>query len=262
MTGTLDIPLIKMVLVYSLLIIPFLIMHKLKLKYTKQVLWAILRMTVQLTFVGLYLNYIFEMQNFLVTLLWIVVMLTITNFVVINRAGLKSKIFFAPTILSISISTFSILLFFVPFVISPNPTFDARYMIPVAGMVLGNALRANVISLERFYSSVHNAKEQHLTYLMMGASLEEAIAPHFRAAAKVAISPIIATIATAGISSLPGMMTGQILGGTFPIVAIKYQIAIMICIFTVMAISTYLNIRLSIKRAFDEFGMLREDIFE
>ena len=261
MSETLDIPLLKMMFMYALLIVPIFILAKLKFNVTREVVWAVLRMTVQLTLVGLYLKYIFELNSLLITSLWIAVMLVMTNVVVINRAGLNIKLFLASNMVSITFSTIATVLFFVIFVISPDPLFDARYMIPVTGMILGNTLRANVITLERFYSSVHDKKEQHLTYLMMGATLEEAIMPHFKTAVRAAISPTIASMATIGVVSLPGMMTGQILGGTFPLVAIKYQIAIMICIFSVMTISAYLNIRLTLNKAFDGYGMLRDDVF-
>lgn len=260
MNATVDIPVIKMVVMYSLVALPVIVLAKMKLGFTGEVLWAILRMTVQLTLVGLYLNYIFEMNSIFVTSLWIAIMLVVTNFVVIRRAGVNLKLFFAPVMWSISLSALGTVGFFVVFVVSPAPVFDARYLIPVTGMVLGNALSANVIALERFYSSVYSAREQHLTYLMMGATLDEAIEPHFKAALKAAVSPIIASIATIGITSLPGMMTGQILGGAFPIVAIKYQIAIMVCIFSVMTIAAYMNIKLTVKRTFDEYGMLRDDV--
>jgi len=252
----------KMLLMFCILIIPILTLARLRLGFTREILWSVLRMTVQLSLVGLYLKYIFALNSIAVTSLWIITMLVVTNIVVIRRSGLSRKIFFWPTMLSVFFSTLITVAFFVGFVISPDPVYDARYLIPITGMLLGNTLRANVITLERFYSSVKDTREQHLTYLMLGASLEEAVMPHFRAAVKAAVSPTIASMATIGVVSLPGMMTGQILGGAFPVEAIKYQIAIMVCIFTAMTLASYFNIKLTLKRAFDPYCMLRDDIFE
>ncbi len=78
---------------------------------------------------------------------------------------------------------------------------------------------------------------------------------------KAAINPTIAGMATMGLVSLPGMMTGQILGGSESWLAVKYLIAIMICIFTSSTIASIINLKLSMNIAFNEFDVLKEDIF-
>lgn len=97
---------------------------------------------------------------------------------------------------------------------------------------------------------------------MLGASRGEAVQPFLREAVKAAINPTVAGMATMGLVSLPGMMTGQILGGADPWVAVKYQIAIMLCIFTSTALAALLNLRLSIHLAFNAFDGLREDLLD
>jgi putative ABC transport system permease protein len=150
---------------------------------------------------------------------------------------------------------------FILFSIKPDPLYDARYLIPIIGMVLGNCLRSNVLSLERFYSSIRKNEKEYMTYLLLGATLREAIRPYLKDAIKAAVAPSIATMATMGIVSLPGMMTGQILGGSLPATAIKYQIGIMICIFTAMVLAAFVNILLSLSVAFDEQQRLNLNIF-
>jgi putative ABC transport system permease protein len=122
-------------------------------------------------------------------------------------------------------------------------------------------MRGNVIALERFYSGIRQNEKEFITYQMLGASLSEATRPYWRSAMRAAIAPSLSTMATIGIVSLPGMMTGQILGGSTPITAIKYQIAIMICIFSSMIISAACNILLTNRAAFNAYGMLKQDIF-
>ena len=128
-------------------------------------------------------------------------------------------------------------------------------------MILGNCLRSNVLSLERFYSGIRKNENEFMTYLMLGANLREAVRPYLRDAVKAAINPSVATMGTMGIVSLPGMMTGQILGGALPMTAIKYQIGIMICIFVAMVIAAFLNILLSLPVAFDDHQRLKQNIF-
>jgi len=129
-------------------------------------------------------------------------------------------------------------------------------------MILGNCLQGNVIALERFYSALRKNENEYRTYLMLGATRWEAVRPYFREAVKAAINPTIAGMATMGLVSLPGMMTGQILGGSEPWLAVKYQIAIMICIFTSSTIASIINLKLSVNIAFNEFDVLKEEIFE
>jgi len=123
-------------------------------------------------------------------------------------------------------------------------------------MVLGNILRSNVIGLDRFYSELGRREHEYIHYIFLGASFKEAVKPFLREAFKAAVTPQIATLATIGLVALPGMMTGQILGGSSPSVAIKYQIMIMIAIFVSVSISTFLSIYFSTKLSFDKFGRL------
>lgn len=81
--------------------------------------------------------------------------------------------------------------------------------------------------------------------------------PYYKEAVKSSINPVLASIETMGLVALPGMMTGQILGGSIPITAIKYQIAIMIAIFITRYFSIHLAIILSGLRSFNEFDVLK-----
>jgi putative ABC transport system permease protein len=130
----------------------------------------------------------------------------------------------------------------------------------MAGMILGNCLSGNVVGLERFYSALRRNEAEYLTFLLLGATRDEAIAPYFRDAVRAALNPTIAGMATMGLVALPGMMTGQILGGSEPWLAVKYQIAIMLAIFASTTLAVYLNLKLSIRKAFNELDVLRSDI--
>ena len=89
----------------------------------------------------------------------------------------------------------------------------------------------------------------------------QALKPYFKESFLAAITPTIASMATIGLVSLPGMMTGQILGGSIPIVAIKYQIAIMFSIFYTEYFSTMLSVLFSLKVGFNELDVLNQNIF-
>ncbi len=259
MTTDLSIP--AVLSMYALLLLPLAAMFHLQLGVVRDTLVAVARMTIQLLLVGLYLKYIFQLNNALVSLLWVAGMMVVANFSILKNAGLERRLFFWRSLAGVAASTLLVSAWFILVAIRPDPPYDARYMVPIVGMVLGNCLRSNVLSLERFYSGIRRNENEFTTYLLLGADLHEAVRPYLRDALRAAVNPTIATMATMGIVSLPGMMTGQILGGSMPATAIKYQIGIMLCIFTSMVVAALANIRLSLPVAFDDHQRLRPGIF-
>ncbi|NLX25318.1 MAG: iron export ABC transporter permease subunit FetB [Lentisphaerae bacterium] len=256
-----DLSIASMLAMYGLMVVPLAIFFYLQLGLIRDTLEAMLRMTVQLILVGLYLKYIFQWNNPLVSLAWVAVMMIVANTSTLKKAGLRCRLLFWRTLASIAGSTLLTSGWFIVVSIRPDPIYEARYLVPITGMILGNCLRSNVLSLERFYSGIRKNEEEFTTYLMLGATLREAVRPYLRDALKAALNPSIATMATMGIVSLPGMMTGQILGGALPVEAIKYQIGIMFCIFTSTAVAALTNILLSLPAAFDDHQRLNHAIF-
>ena len=256
-----DLSITSMLWMYALMLVPLAIFFYLQLGIIRDTLFSLLRMTIQLILVGLYLKYVFQLNSAFVSLLWVVIMLLVANLSILSKAGLKRRLFFWRALVGVAGSTLLVSGWFILVAIRPDPIYDARYLVPITGMILGNCLRSNVLSLERFYSGIRRNENEFITYLMLGATLREAVRPYLRDSIKAAVNPSVATMATMGIVSLPGMMTGQILGGAMPMEAIKYQIGIMICIFTSMVVASLVNILLTLPVAFDDHQRLNEDIF-
>jgi putative ABC transport system permease protein len=128
-------------------------------------------------------------------------------------------------------------------------------------MVLGNCLRADIIGLTRFFESLQSEEKSYLQSLAQGASLREAVHPFERLAIRSALAPTIATMATIGLVSLPGMMTGVILAGASPLHAIKYQIVIMLAILSGTALTLWLALWLSRRTGFSPYGTLDDSVF-
>jgi len=143
-------------------------------------------------------------------------MLIVADLSILSRAGLKARYFALATFTSIAFSILFSTAYLVILVIQPTHFYDARYIVPLAGMILGNCLQGNVIALERFYATICRNEYEYVTFLTLGATHWEAVRPYFRDAIRAAINPTIASMATMGLVSLPGMMTGQILGGSGP----------------------------------------------
>ena len=140
---------------------------------------------------------------------------------------------------------------------SPGKNLYRPIFIPISGMILGNMLSANVIALNSFYGSLNRELQLYLYLLGNGASPSEALTPFMREALIKSFNPTIASMAVMGLIALPGTMTGQILGGSSPSVAIKYQIMLMITIFASSLISVLLTLWISRKKTFDKYGMTK-----
>jgi putative ABC transport system permease protein len=146
----------------------------------------------------------------------------------------------------------SILIFFIVVIVGQDPLYDPRYVIPLGGMIIGNSMNACAIAFERFHSLMKRDHRLILTMLSLGATGKEATATQFKEALKAAFLPILITMSATGMVVLPGMMTGQILSGTAPITAVRYQIAIMMGITSSNALVAYLILCLENKEFFNE----------
>jgi putative ABC transport system permease protein len=258
---TLDIELPQMALLYGLCLLPWLLLRLMGLRLDREIGIGILRMSIQLALVGIYLKALFDLNHPWLNGLWILAMLIVADLTILSRAGLKARYFALATFTAVAASVLFSAAYLVILVIRPAHYYDARYIVPLAGMILGNCLQGNVIALERFYSELRRNENEYATFLTLGATRWEAVRPYFRNAVKAALNPTIAGMATMGLVSLPGMMTGQILGGSEPWIAVKYQIAIMICIFTSSTLACIMNLKLSLKIALNAFDVWREEVF-
>jgi len=253
----------QLTLGFLILLLPAYVLWKYETGLTKKMLISTVRMVLQLLFVGYYLEYLFKYDNPLVNAAWIVVMVVVADFATVDRSELCRKknillpVFFA-TLFGIGI----INLFFLEAVIQLPKFLAAQYTIPITGMVLGNCLQSNVIGLNAFYYGLKEQQERYQFYLACGATRHEALKPFIGNALKKSANPTLASMATIGLVSLPGMMTGQILSGSSPMIAIKYQIMIMLAIFSGTILSVFFGITFSNYFVFKNTDMLDESILK
>lgn len=262
MNGAVDLSVFSMVMCGVLLFIPLFVVWYLKLGLTKSLIVSTIRMSIQLVLIGFFLEYLFRYNNVFLNIVWFAVMITIAVISVIGNSNLKVKNFAMPLLVAFIFSNFFIVIYFNSFIVNLDFIFDAKYMIAIGGMILGNSLRANVIGLGDFYKSLRKDENLYFYKLTLGATKYEALLPFAKKSFVAALKPSVATMATMGIVSLPGMMTGQILGGSVPLVAIKYQIAIMIAILTSTVLSIGLSILFTVRYSFHKNGVLKKEIFK
>ncbi len=247
---------------YLLLALPFAIMLWYRIPMVGETAVSLVRMTVQLILVGLYLQVIFRLNILWLNALWLVVMVTVADVSIVRSCGLRLGRIALPLFIALAAGTAVPLLLFTGLILRRANLLDAQYAIPIGGMILGNCLRADIVGIRTFYESIRSTEKAFLQSLAQGASLHEAIRPYLRKAVQAALAPTVATMATIGLVALPGMMTGTILGGASPVTAIKYQIAIMIAIFSGTAVTVALGIRLTTRSSFTPYGLLDPSIFQ
>ncbi len=262
MNSAQDIGWIDLAVGYLILLIPIIVFSYFQTKMIKSTLIAIARMTIQLFLVGMYLQYIFNLNNVWINIAWVIVMIVIASYTVIKRSEINRKLFQIPILISMLVSVFLIDLFFLGAVIKLDFLFEARYFIPITGMLIGNCLSNNIIALNSFYHKLNREQLQYRYSIANGATRNEAIKGFIADALKKSLNPTIATTAVIGLISLPGMMTGQILGGSNPSVAIKYQIMIMITILVSSLITVVLSILISNRFVFDSMDMPVKNLFK
>jgi len=162
---------------------------------------------------------------------------------------------------SLWVSTFLVGTIVVVLIISPEPWYSARIVIPIFGMILGNSMNGIALSLDRLFSEVKSKILEIEALLSFGATPWEAVRDCVKEALRAGMTPTINSLMVVGLVSLPGMMTGQILGGADPKQAVRYQIVVMLMIAAAVAIGCLLLILMSYKKIFTREGAISPSIF-
>ncbi|WP_394203344.1 ABC transporter permease [Shewanella waksmanii] len=257
MQATIDISWYAVGCFMLILAIPALINFRFELKLGKEISIATLRMTVQLMLVGVYLGLLFELNSLWLNLAWLAIMLMVGASAILGGAKLPKKVLFFPITAALLIATLPLMGLLLMVLLQPDPVYSAQYLIPLAGMLLGNCLSGNIVALQRLFTAFSEKRSDYESALVLGATPKQAAWPFIQSALQQSQAPILASMATTGLVTLPGMMTGQILGGTDPIIAVKYQLIIMVAIFTMLTISVTLALLLTLKVSLQPTGFIR-----
>ncbi len=178
----------------------------------KELLYAIVRMLSQLFIIGYFLNYIFTQNNPLWTTLMLLFMLAVSAWISLHSIKGDRTKHLKKSLISLLCGALPVLLLVVIAIIPTSPWYAPRFIIPLAGMVFASAMNTIGIAAERFSNEIST-----------NISIREAR----RKSLKASLIPQINSFLAVGLVSLPGMMTGQILSGVDPLVAVRYQIVVM-----------------------------------
>jgi len=181
----------------------------------KSSLYAIFRMIIQLLLIGYVLTYIFETNSNYVVIVVLSIMLLSASWISLRTTSLPRKILFINAVSAMVIGGVTVLIIMTQAVLMIDPWYSPSYLIPLAGMIFANCMNGISLAAERLESE-----------LSQGKSFKEAKV----IALKTSLIPITNMLLAVGLVSLPGMMTGQILSGVSPMIAVRYQIMVM-CMF-------------------------------
>lgn len=225
----------------------------LKIGTEKAMLIAGLRMVIQLLILGIILKTIFTYVSIWLYFLMAAIMLFAAGLEVVSRQKFRFKgiTTFAIGTGTMGFVAFSISTIALMFIIGKKPWYTPQYAIPLMGMMLGNTMNGISIGLDRLSSKIVEQQKVIETRLMLGQTSVQAVLDIKKDSIKSGMIPLINSMSAAGLVTLPGMMTGQILAGTPPVEAVKYQILIMFIIASCSAIGTICAVNIATKRFFD-----------
>ena len=185
-------------------------------------LYATVRMLIQLLVIGYVLTYIFTADQPYIVLAVLLMMTAVASWIALRPLGRRTPSRYAIAFAAVAVSGLLTLVLVTQGVLSLDPWYDPRYAIPLGGMIFSAAMNAVSLAAERYDAEIAT-----------GAGPAEALPTALNAA----LIPQVNTLFAVGLVALPGMMTGQILAGVEPLIAVRYQIVVMGMLFGVTALS-------------------------
>ena len=191
----------------------------------KNSFYAIIRMLSQLIMIGYILSYIFSSDNYLIILCILILMISLASWIALGVVFEQRKKLYLSAFISILFGGGFPLFLVSHYLLQLEPWYMPRYIIPLAGMIFASSMTGISLAVDRLIAELR----KNINY-------DDAKA----IALKTALIPITNSLFAVGLVSIPGMMTGQILSGVSPIIAVRYQIMVMCMIYSAVGISSYL----------------------
>uniref|UniRef100_A0A0D9WC44 Uncharacterized protein n=1 Tax=Leersia perrieri TaxID=77586 RepID=A0A0D9WC44_9ORYZ len=223
-----------------------------------EMLYAIARSFLQLSIIGFVLQFIFTQKNPLWILLAYLFMVTVAGYTAGHRAGRHVPRGSHIACVSILAGTAVTMALLVALAVFP---FTPRYIIPVAGMMVGNAMTVTGVTMKKLREDVKMQRNVVETALALGATPRQATAQQVRRSLVIALSPVIDNAKTVGLIALPGAMTGLIMGGASPLEAIQLQIVVMNMLMGASTVSSILSTYLCWPAFFTKAFQLNDAVF-
>ncbi|MBR9975429.1 MAG: iron export ABC transporter permease subunit FetB [Bacteroidetes bacterium] len=252
MNGAMDIGYLQLALALVFVLVGGAASIRLRLGLERDLLWGTLRTVAQLALMGLVLTWVFAIDLWYVVLGIYALMILFAARIIRGRVRRTNARIFLPTFLSMLLSYMVVSFVVVAVIVEARPWYQPEYFLPIGGMVIGNSMNAIAIALDRLFGDLLRRRPEIELHLCLGATASQASAEMFRDAVKAGMIPTINAMMGVGLVFIPGMMTGQILAGADPLVAVKYQIVVMLMLVGSTAIGSVLVISLLRRRCFSD----------
>ena len=243
-----EISISSLALGFLLISVPSAFAGLLRIGVTRELLYAALRAAFQLMLVGFVLRWTLSQRDPFAAVILLIAMILIAGVNAQRRQKFPYPSLWLKASLVIVFATMGPLSFALCVVVRADPWYDPHLLVPLAGMILGNAMTSLVLGLDRFYAGLKDQWRIVEARLSLGATRYQACLPVTRGAARAALLPLINTMMIIGVVHLPGMIVGQITAGSDPAQASRYQLMIMYVIGATNSLSTLGVIYLGIRR--------------
>ncbi len=231
---------------------------RLSLGIEKDLAIATVRTYLQLLALGLVLRWVFGIDSPWLVLGILVLMVLMAAQIIVKRSPDAPGRIFTSSVIAMAVTCFIVTFAVTGLIVQVDPWYEPRYVIPLAGMVLGNSMTGIALALERVFSDLDLRQDEVLALTALGATPWEAAHTSVRDALRAGLIPTINAMAAVGIVFIPGMMAGQILAGADPVTATGYQIVVMLMVAAATALGSVVAVLLTYKRRFSSDGVFLE----
>ncbi|MEM1502490.1 iron export ABC transporter permease subunit FetB [Domibacillus sp. 8LH] len=228
-----DISYAALLAAFLFMLIPFWLSYKQKLGISKEMMTASIRAFVQLTVIGYIITFVFSIENPILFLFIIFIMIVIASRTSAKRGDAFERSLWIAFAALVAAEAASVVIWVTFDIVD----FEAQYVLPMSGMIIGSSMVAVSLVFDRLKREFDSTKELIMGKLALGATRRQASQELIEATVKAALIPSMEGMKTIGLVQLPGMMTGAIIAGASPVVAVKYQLVIALTTFGNTAIT-------------------------
>ncbi len=232
------------------------------LKIERSLTIGTIRTFVQLLFMGFVVKALFGVEQWYIIIGALLLMMTYAAKAGLGRMKRPVAGLYIPMWAGVVTGSIFTIAVVTGAVLKIDPWFRADILIPLGGMILGNAMSGGALAADRLYMELKSRQDEIETLLTLGWDYRKATHEAKKEAIRAALIPTINMMMTVGIVHLPGVMVGQMLGGAPPMVAAKYQIIIMLMVASSVTITSVVFTTLAMKKFFTPHQQLRRWLFE
>lgn len=231
------------------------------LKVERSMLIATIRTVAQLLLMGLVVKALFAVEAWYVIVAALMIMMTYAAKAGLGRMKKRVRGLFMPMWVGVVTGSVFTIAVVTGAILKIDPWYRPDVLIPLGGMILGNAMNGGSLAADRLYTEIKSRQEEIETLLLLGWDYKKAAQEAKRESVRAALIPTINTMMTVGVVHLPGVMVGQMLGGVEPMVAAKYQIIIMLMVASSVTLTAVVFTRLALRNYFTPSQQLKRWLF-